>query len=144
MRTTLLRKKLLAWYRREKRQLPWRGTKDPYRIWVSEVMLQQTTVKAVVPYYERFLARFPRVEDLAAASALSGIEFNFARAVGPALAGVIIAIAGVGAVFTVPFTTTGVQPIPISGSIAFLRSSISPNHSLHSGRTGRPKRTLIR
>ena len=46
--------------------------------------------------------------------------------------------------FLVPLTTTGVQPIPISGSTAFLRSSISPNHSLHSGRTGRPKRTLIR
>ncbi|HTD52328.1 MAG TPA: A/G-specific adenine glycosylase, partial [Thermoanaerobaculia bacterium] len=42
MQTTLLRKKLLSWYRREKRSLPWRGTRDPYRIWVSEVMLQQT------------------------------------------------------------------------------------------------------
>lgn len=58
---------LLAWYRREKRDLPWRRTKDPYRIWVSEVMLQQTRVETVKPYYERFLARFPTVGALALA-----------------------------------------------------------------------------
>jgi len=59
---------LLAWYRRNRRDLPWRRTRDPYRIWVSEVMLQQTTVKAVLPFYEAFLQRFPDVEALAAAS----------------------------------------------------------------------------
>jgi A/G-specific adenine glycosylase len=58
---------LLAWYERNRRDLPWRRTKDAYRIWVSEVMLQQTTVKTVLPYYEAFLARFPTVAALAAA-----------------------------------------------------------------------------
>ena len=56
---------LLAWYADHARDLPWRRTRDPYRVWVSEVMLQQTTVAAVVPYYERFLAAFPTVEALA-------------------------------------------------------------------------------
>src|SRR4051812_14707991 len=58
---------LLAWYRKSHRDLPWRKTTDPYRIWVSEIMLQQTRAVAVVPYYERFLARFASVDQLAAA-----------------------------------------------------------------------------
>ncbi|TWT57362.1 putative A/G-specific adenine glycosylase YfhQ [Thalassoglobus neptunius] len=65
---TVLRRRLKAWFRKHGRSLPWRETRDPYQIWVSEIMLQQTTVKAVVPYFERFLARFPQVEALAAAS----------------------------------------------------------------------------
>jgi A/G-specific adenine glycosylase len=68
VQTTLLRKKLLAWYRREKRSLPWRATTDPYRIWVSEVMLQQTTVAAVRNRYDGFLRRFPNLASLARAS----------------------------------------------------------------------------
>lgn len=63
-----LQRRLLAWYRRNRRDLPWRRSRDPYRVWVSEVMLQQTTVKAVLPYYEAFLERFPTVEALAGAS----------------------------------------------------------------------------
>lgn len=59
--------RLLDWYRREGRELPWRQTRDPYRIWLSEIMLQQTTVAAVIGYYQRFLADFPTVEHLAAA-----------------------------------------------------------------------------
>jgi A/G-specific adenine glycosylase len=59
--------RLLAWFSRHRRDLPWRRDRDPYRIWVSEVMLQQTQVATVVPYYERFLARFPTLADLAAA-----------------------------------------------------------------------------
>jgi A/G-specific adenine glycosylase len=62
-----LHRQLLGWYRRNRRDLPWRRSRDPYRIWVSEVMLQQTTVKTVLPYYARFLERFPRLRDLAAA-----------------------------------------------------------------------------
>jgi len=58
---------LLAWYAHGHRDLPWRRTRDPYRIWVSEIMLQQTRAQAVIPYYERFLLRFPTVEALAAA-----------------------------------------------------------------------------
>jgi A/G-specific adenine glycosylase len=61
-----LRAPILRWYRRVKRDLPWRRTTDPYAIWVSEVMLQQTTVAAVIPYWERFLARFPDTATLAA------------------------------------------------------------------------------
>jgi A/G-specific adenine glycosylase len=61
--------KLVAWQRREGRHdLPWQGARDPYRIWLSEVMLQQTQVAAVIPYYERFLRKFPTVKTLAAAS----------------------------------------------------------------------------
>src|SRR5213083_2053327 len=61
--------KLIAWQRRHGRHdLPWQGTRDPYRVWLSEVMLQQTQVATVIPYYERFLARFPTVADLARAS----------------------------------------------------------------------------
>lgn len=62
-----LRTTLLSWYARHHRKLPWRETRDPYRIWISEVMLQQTQVKTVIPYYERFLSRFPTPGALAEA-----------------------------------------------------------------------------
>ena len=58
---------LLTWFAKHKRQLPWRATRDPYRIWIAEVMLQQTRVATVIPYYERFLQTFPDVQSLAAA-----------------------------------------------------------------------------
>ena len=61
------RRALLCWYDVEKRELPWRGTREPYRVWLSEIMLQQTRAEAVAPRYEAFLARFPSVEALAAA-----------------------------------------------------------------------------
>jgi A/G-specific adenine glycosylase len=61
------RKSLLAWFRQFQRDLPWRRTKDPYKIWLSEIMLQQTRVAAVIPYYERFLERFLNVKSLAEA-----------------------------------------------------------------------------
>ena len=64
---TALPELLLPWYRANARDLPWRHTRDPYRIWVSEVMLQQTRVAAVLGYYARFLETFPTVEALAAA-----------------------------------------------------------------------------
>lgn len=59
---------LLDWYDAHKRDLPWRKNRDPYRIWVSEIMLQQTRVEAVIPFYERFLERFPTPQALAAAT----------------------------------------------------------------------------
>jgi len=62
-----LRAAVLRWYRRNRRDLPWRRTRDPYAIWVSEIMLQQTRVETVVPFYERFLKRFPTAGDLARA-----------------------------------------------------------------------------
>ena len=63
-----VRKRLLDWYSRHARTLPWRESADPYLVWVSEIMLQQTTIAAVRPYFERFRQRFPTVQDLAAAS----------------------------------------------------------------------------
>lgn len=58
---------LLEWYRRHPRPFPWRRNRDPYRIWISETMLQQTTATAVIPYFEAFLSRFPTLETLASA-----------------------------------------------------------------------------
>ena len=63
-----LRRRLLGWFRKAKRDLPWRRTRDPYAIWAAEVMLQQTQVGTALPYYERFLARFPTIQALARAS----------------------------------------------------------------------------
>ncbi len=80
-----LRERVLTWYSRNKRALPWRRTRDPYAVWVSEIMLQQTRVETVVPFYERFLRRFPDVSSLARArepdvlAAWSGLGY-YARA----------------------------------------------------------------
>ena len=62
-----MREALLEWYRRSRRDLPWRRTRDPYAIWVSEIMLQQTRVETVIPYWQRWMASFPTVQALAAA-----------------------------------------------------------------------------
>src|SRR5512139_973444 len=59
---------LLDWYAQHARSLPWRGISDPYAVWVSEVMLQQTRVETVIPYYQRWMEHFPTVSDLAQAS----------------------------------------------------------------------------
>jgi len=126
--------RLLRWYRRAKRDLPWRRTRDPYRILVSEVMLQQTQVDRVVPFYERFLERFPTLESLADASlddvlrAWSGLGYYTrarnlhaaSRAIGEQLSGrfpdsfeALLALPGVG-----PYTAGAVvsiafgQPVP--------------------------------
>ena len=63
----IFQKNLLAWYRESNRPLPWRRTRDPYAIWISEILLQQTRVNTAIGYYERFLARFPTLTDLAEA-----------------------------------------------------------------------------
>ena len=68
MRPKRIRQLLLEWYARGHRDLPWRKSRDPYAIWVSEIMLQQTRAQAVIPYYHRFLSLFPTVEALARAS----------------------------------------------------------------------------
>src|ERR1700688_3304000 len=65
---------LLDWYRQNRRELPWRANRDPYRIWISETMLQQTTTTAVIPYFERFLSRFPTLADLATPQAPAVME----------------------------------------------------------------------
>src|SRR5262245_49092342 len=58
-RIRILQDSLLDWYQRHRRELPWRIHPSPYRVWISEIMLQQTQVQTVLPYYERFLRRFP-------------------------------------------------------------------------------------
>lgn len=68
MHPSAFRRALLGWYDRHRRDLPWRETRDPYRIWLSEIMLQQTRVAAVLDHYRIFLDRFPDVRALAAAS----------------------------------------------------------------------------
>ena len=76
-----VRPALLRWYDANRRDLPWRHTRDPYAIWISETMLQQTRVETVIPYWERFLARFPDVASLAARRA----RRRLARLGGPRL-----------------------------------------------------------
>jgi A/G-specific adenine glycosylase len=105
--------RLAAWQRRHGRHdLPWQGTRDPYRIWLAEVMLQQTQVAAVIPYYERFLGRFADVEALAAASQedvlrlWSGLGY-YAR--GRNLHAAAKAIASQGAF---PRTVAGIRALP--------------------------------
>ena len=68
-------KNLLKWYRKSARQLPWRETSDPYKIWISEVMLQQTTVAAVIPYYERWLKKFPDIQSVARSPLQTVLKF---------------------------------------------------------------------
>jgi A/G-specific adenine glycosylase len=67
MKQSALGRDLLAWYDRNARGLPWRASHDPYRVWVSEVMLQQTRVDTVIPYYRDWLEAFPDIQCLAAA-----------------------------------------------------------------------------
>src|SRR2546430_10819801 len=68
-RARSFRRRLLAWYARHGRQLPWRGLNDPYAVLVSEIMLQQTQVRRVAEFFPRFLARYPTLEELARAPA---------------------------------------------------------------------------
>jgi A/G-specific adenine glycosylase len=108
---------LLRWYDRHRRVLPWRAgpgvLPDPYRVWLSEIMLQQTTVAAVIPYYERFVSRFPTVESLAAApaervmAAWAGLGY-YARARN--LHACAQAVAAAGGVF--PATLEGLRALP--------------------------------
>src|SRR5258705_12864338 len=67
-------KQLLKWYAANKRDLPWRKTKDPYKIWLSEIMLQQTRVNQGLPYYLRFIEKFPTVQSLAGAKTQSVLK----------------------------------------------------------------------
>lgn len=112
MDAAALRKKLALWYERNARDLPWRRTRDPYAIWVSEVMLQQTRVAAAIPYYERFLARFPDAASLACASeaevlaAWSGLGY-YSRARNLHKAARLISAAG-----AFPETYSGIRELP--------------------------------
>jgi len=100
--TAALRAALIAWFAAHRRDLPWRRSRDPYRVWISETMLQQTRVEAVVPYFERFTARFSTVSELAAApiedvlAAWSGLGYyRRARALHAAARAVVERHAGV-------------------------------------------------
>jgi A/G-specific adenine glycosylase len=67
-------RRVADWYVRRRRDLPWRRTRDPYAVWLSEIMLQQTQVKTVIPYFERFLAAYPTIEELAAADPVEVLD----------------------------------------------------------------------
>ena len=64
-KTQKFQRSLLRWYDKNRRVLPWRDNPTPYRVWISEIMLQQTQVKTVIPYYHRFIERFPDIGSLA-------------------------------------------------------------------------------
>lgn len=133
-----LRGALLRWYRKGKRDLPWRRTADPYAVLVSEVMLQQTTVATAIPRWERFLTRFPTVEALAAASERdveaewSGLGYyararNLVRAARevvrrgsfPRSAGELRALPGVG-----PYTAAAVASIAFGEEVASIDGNV--------------------
>jgi A/G-specific adenine glycosylase len=108
------RRRLLSWYEGNQRDLPWRGTLDPYRIWVSEVMLQQTRVAAVIAYYQRFLQQFPSVQALAVANeeavlaAWSGLGYyRRARALHAAAQAIVAQHGG-----ELPRTAAALQELP--------------------------------
>lgn len=110
----VFRRKLMTWYRSHARELPWRGVNDPYRTWVSEVMLQQTRVAAVIEHYERFLQRFPSMLALALApepevlAAWSGLGYyRRARMLHRAAKFVTSELGGV-----LPNTSTGLRTLP--------------------------------
>ncbi|QDV18531.1 putative A/G-specific adenine glycosylase YfhQ [Gimesia panareensis] len=69
------RRGLLTWYAAHQRDLPWRNVNDPYKVWISEIMLQQTVVAAVIPYFEKFMDRFPDVETLASAEESDVLQY---------------------------------------------------------------------
>jgi A/G-specific adenine glycosylase len=111
-------KRLLAWYQRHRRSLPWRETSDPYRIWVSEIMLQQTRVSVVIPYYQRFLERFSTVEALAVAPEQELLEcwsglgyYRRARQMQHAARRIVAEHAGI-----IPDTYEGLEALPGIGS----------------------------
>jgi A/G-specific adenine glycosylase len=111
---SLFRRKLMTWYRSHARELPWRGVNDPYRTWVSEVMLQQTRVAAVIEHYERFLQRFPTMLALALApepevlAAWSGLGYyRRARMLHRAAKFVTSELGGV-----LPDTSAGLRTLP--------------------------------
>ncbi|MBK7642263.1 MAG: A/G-specific adenine glycosylase [Planctomycetes bacterium] len=121
------RARLLRWFRAERRALPWRERRDAYRVWISEAMLQQTRVATVIPYFERFLARFPDVEALAAAreedvlAHWSGLGYyRRARTLHQAARSIVAELGGV-----FPSTRTGLLELPgigpyTAGAIASL------------------------
>ncbi len=90
------RRRLLAWYDLHRRDLPWRSSRDPYRVWLSEIMLQQTRVAAVIAHYHEFLRRFPKVWKLAAARESSVLAAREHGGNIPASAKALLALPGVG------------------------------------------------
>jgi A/G-specific adenine glycosylase len=112
--TIKFRRRLLAWYDRHKRDLPWRTDRDPYRVWLSEIMLQQTRVAAVIEHYHEFLRRFPTVRNLAAAreasvlAAWSGLGY-YRRARRLHAAAKVVVREGGG---TFPATEEGLRRLP--------------------------------
>ena len=125
----VFRKRLMSWYRQHARELPWRGITDPYRTWVSEVMLQQTRVAAVVEHYHAFLRRFPTILALALATeddvlaAWSGLGYyRRARMLHKAAKFITEERGGV-----LPSTAAELRTLPGIGNIPAPRSPVSPS-----------------
>lgn len=149
---------LLRWYDARRRDLPWRNTRDPYRIWLSEVMLQQTRVTTAIPYYEAFLERFGTVEDLAAApleevlASWSGLGYyrrarQLHRAAGevvrrggfPATSQGLIELPGIG-----PYTAAAVASIAFGEVVAVLDGNVERLLCRRLALTENPKRVAVR
>lgn len=77
-------KALMEWYRANKRDLPWRANQDPYKVWVSEIMLQQTKVDTVIPYFQHFMSKYPTPHDLAYADEQDVLKHGKALVIIPA------------------------------------------------------------
>jgi A/G-specific adenine glycosylase len=139
-----IRRRLLDWYARERRDLPWRRTADPYRIWLSEIMLQQTRVAAAIPYYERFLARFPGLATLAAAreedvlAAWSGLGY-YSRARSLHKAARLVATAG-----RFPQDLEGLRALPGVGAYTAAAIASIAFGLPHAAVDGNAVRTLAR
>ena len=135
-------RRLLAWYDRHRRRLPWRAgpgeRPDPYRVWLSEIMLQQTMVVAVGPYFEGFLARWPRIEDLASAQldevlhAWQGLGY-YARARNLHRCAQVVATTHRG---RFPDTEAGLADLPGVGP--YTAAAIAPGRPRNKGRRPRP------
>lgn len=151
--------RLLQWYDRRRRDLPWRESRDPYRIWVSEIMLQQTQVTTVLPYYEKFLVRFPRIGDLASASIeevlamWSGLGYYrrarqlhaAARQVMaeggelPRTAEALCRLPGIG-----PYTSAAIASIAFGERVAVLDGNVERVLCRYLARAGDPKKAALR
>jgi len=134
--------RLLRWYRLHKRDLPWRHTSDPYAVWVSEVMLQQTTVNAVIPFYEKWMGLFPDVRTLARAPLKKILKAwqGWAITSEPAIWAPRPKSSSPGTEGVCPKTRRPCEPCPASANIRRRRSSASPSDGEPARRRQRPAR----
>ncbi len=132
-----LHRNLINWYLENQRLLPWRMDRDPYKIWISEVMLQQTTVAAVIPYFEKFIQKFPTVQILASSKLEDVYEFwaglgYYSRARNIHASAKILAISGFAKTHTEliklpgfgPYTSRAVSSLAFNESVGVLDGNV--------------------